>query len=280
MYVMISVITYIAVNINSQEKRSGMVRGLYTAYTGLVNQQKRLDVVSNNLANATTTGFKKEGVTTQSFDSVYGIKIKDATVGYMNQNIGSMSLGAKIGETYRSWDQGSLRNTDSNYDFALSGKGFFSISFTNKAGETSTLYTRDGSFQMNQEGYLVTKDGDYVLGESGDPILLPTDASQLSVDSTGAIYADGQYVDTFALVDFEDYNYLEEYGENLYRAVDGATEQDCTATVQQGYLEASNINVVSEMVDMIAVAREYESGQKVIQAIDEMLGKMVTMSEL
>ena len=79
---MISVITYkIAVNINSQEKRSGMVRGLYTAYTGLVNQQKRLDVVSNNVANATTTGFKKEGVTTQSFDSVYGIKIKDATVG-------------------------------------------------------------------------------------------------------------------------------------------------------------------------------------------------------
>ena len=102
---MISVITYkIAVDINSQEKRSGMVRGLYTAYTGLVNQQKRLDVVSNNLANATTTGFKKEGVTTQSFDSVYGIKIKDATVGYMNQNIGSMSLGAKIGETYRSWE--------------------------------------------------------------------------------------------------------------------------------------------------------------------------------
>lgn len=73
-----------------------MVRGLYTAYTGLVNQQRRLDIVSNNLANATTTGYKKEGVTTQSFDSVYGIKINDATVGYMNQSIGSMSLGAKI----------------------------------------------------------------------------------------------------------------------------------------------------------------------------------------
>ena len=75
-----------------------MVRGLYTAYTGLVNQQRRLDIVSNNLANATTTGYKKEGVTTQSFDSVYGIKINDATVGYMNQSIGSMSLGAKIGK--------------------------------------------------------------------------------------------------------------------------------------------------------------------------------------
>ena len=86
-----------------------MVRGLYTAYTGLVNQQKRLDIVSNNLANSTTTGYKKEGMTTQSFDSVYGIKVKDETVGYMNQNIGKMSLGVKIGETYRSWDQGSLR---------------------------------------------------------------------------------------------------------------------------------------------------------------------------
>ena len=125
----------------------------------------------------------------------------------------------------------------------------------------------------------MTKDGDYILGEGGR-IQLPTDLNELSVDSQGNIFADGQYVDTFALVDFEDYNYLEEYGENLYRAVDGTTEQDCTATVQQGYLEASNINVVSEMVDMIAVAREYESGQKVIQAIDEMLGKMVTMSEL
>lgn len=279
---MISVITYkIAVNINSQEKRSGMVRGLYTAYTGLVNQQKRLDVVSNNLANATTTGFKKEGVTTQSFDSVYGIKIKDATVGYMNQNIGSMSLGAKIGETYRSWDQGSLRNTDSNYDFALSGKGFFSISFTNKAGETSTLYTRDGSFQMNQEGYLVTKDGDYVLGESGEPIVLPTDATNIAVEPTGEIYADNEYVDSFLLTDFEDYNYLEMYGENLYRALDGATQADeVTATVNQGFKEASNINVVSEMVEMISIAREYESGQKVINAMDEMMSKMVSISEL
>lgn len=72
-----------------------MVRGLYTAYTGMVNSQHRLDVVSNNLANATTTGYKKEGCTTQSFDAVYGIKIKDATVGHVNQNIGKLSLGAK-----------------------------------------------------------------------------------------------------------------------------------------------------------------------------------------
>mgnify|MGYP000830121721 CR=1 FL=1 len=256
-----------------------MVRGLYTAYTGLVNQQKRLDIVSNNLANSTTTGYKKEGMTTQSFDSVYGIKVKDETVGYMNQNIGKMSLGVKIGETYRSWDQGSFQNTGNTFDFALSGSGLFSISFTNKAGETSTLYTRDGSFQMNREGYLVTKDGDFVLGENG-PIQLPTDFEKLTVEESGEIYADGQYVDRFALVDFENYDYVEAYGENLYRAVDGATQTDATATVNQGYLEASNINVVTEMVDMISIARDFESNQKIMNTIDEMLGKMVSISEI
>lgn len=256
-----------------------MVRGLYTAYTGMVNSQKRMDVVSNNLANATTTGYKKEGLTTQSFDEMYALKIKDLTVGHLNENIGSLSLGAKIGESYRDWSQGSFVSTESNYDFALSGKGFFNISFTNKAGETSTMYSRDGSFQMNQEGYLVTKDGDFVLGESG-PIQLPTDIQKLEVQPTGEIYADGVYVDTFALTDFEDYNYLEAYGENLYRTVDGATQTDCTATVNQGYTEASNISVVSEMIEMIGIAREYESGQKVINAVDEMLGKMVSISEL
>lgn len=256
-----------------------MVRGLYTAYTGMVNSQKRMDVVSNNLANATTTGYKKEGLTTQSFDEMYALKIKDLTVGHLNENIGSLSLGAKIGESYRDWSQGSFVSTENNYDFALSGKGFFNISFTNKAGETSTMYSRDGSFQMNQEGYLVTKDGDFVLGESG-PIQLPTNIDKLEVQPTGEIYADGVYVDTFVLTDFEDYNYLEAYGENLYRAVDGAAQTDCTATVNQGYTEASNINVVSEMVEMISIAREYESGQKVINAVDDMLSKMVSISEL
>lgn len=256
-----------------------MVKGLYTAYTGLVNSQNRMDVISNNLANSTTKGYKAEGCTSQAFDSMYAIKIKDMSVGHLNENIGKVSLGVKIGETYRDWDQGSFINTGSTYDFALAGKGFFSIEYTNKAGETSTMYTRDGAFQMNAEGYLVTKDGDYVLG-GGGRIQLPTDIHTLSVDAQGNLFADGQFVDNFALTDFEDYNYIEAFGENLYRTVDGATEQETTATVEQGYLEASNVNVVSEMVDMISVAREYESGQKIIQAVDSMLDKMVSMSEL
>lgn len=256
-----------------------MVKGLYTAYTGMVNDQYRLDVVSNNLANSTTTGYKKEGCTTQSFDSVYGIKIKDATVNGLNQDIGKLTLGAKIGETYYDWSQGSPELTSNNFDFALAGNGFFNISYTNKTGDTTTMYSRDGAFQMNADGYLVTKDGDYVLGEMGQ-IQLPTNVKELSVTKTGEIYADGKFVDKFALTDFEDYNYLKAYGENLYQAVEGATTKDSTATVDQGYLEASNINVVSEMVNMITIARQFESGQKVMNAIDEMLGKTVSLSEL
>ena len=119
----------------------------------------------------------------------------------------------------------------------------------------------------------------FIPGENG-PIQLPTDFEKLTVEESGEIYADGQYVDRFALVDFENYDYVEAYGENLYRAVDGATQTDATATVNQGYLEASNINVVTEMVDMISIARDFESNQKIMNTIDEMLGKMVSISEI
>jgi len=255
-----------------------MVKGLYTAYTGLINQQNRLDVVTNNLANATTTGYKKEGTTSQSFDSLMAIKINDPTSANINQNIGPVSLGVKIGENYRDYSQGSFKNTSGPYDFALSGNGLFSVSFTNKAGEESIMYTRDGSFQMAQDGSLVTKDGDPVLGQDG-PIVLPTDAT-ISTDETGEIYADGQYIDKFAITDFEDNNYLEQYGENMYKAVDGATKKDATATVMQGYLEMSNVNVVSEMVQMITISRAFESNQKVMTSIDETLQKAVTLGQL
>jgi flagellar basal-body rod protein FlgG len=255
-----------------------MVKGLYTAYTGLVNQQNRLDVISNNLANATTVGYKKEGVTSQSFDEMMAIKVRDTT-GMYNQYIGDVSLGVKIGETYTDYEQGSFRETGENFDLALGGDGFFSISYTNKAGTTSTMYTRDGNFSMTKDGYLVTKDGDYVLGEGGI-IQLPTDASQIAISQDGTITADGVEIDKLALVDFEDYNYLQKYGENLYKALDTATVKDCDATVYQGYLEQSNVNVVTEMVEMITISRAFEANQKAMNAADDTLQKAVTLGQL
>ena len=255
-----------------------MVRGLYTAYTGMMNQQARLDVITNNLANASTVGYKKEGSTSEAFHSMFTQKVKDGSEGYLNRRIGQESLGVKIGETYRDYTQGSYKVTGNTYDVALDGDGFFNISFTSKSGETSTRYTRAGSFTVNNAGMLVTDDGDYVLGNGGR-IEIPQGA-EVVIDENGNIYADKQYVDTLQITDFEDYNYLEKYGENLYVAIDGATEKTADCRINQGCLEMSNINVISEMVEMITISRAYESNQKVIQTIDSTLEKSVTLGNL
>lgn len=251
-----------------------MVRGLYTAYTGMINQQKRLDTVTNNLANASTTGFKREGLTSKSFDQMLTVKLNDLSVPYLNEGIGKMSLGVKIGENYTDYSQGSLKETGNTYDLALAGNGFFTISYTDKKGNTSEKYTRDGEFTMDSEGYLRTLEGDYVQGEGG-AIMIPVETSEVSIRDNGDIYADGEYVDSLRIVDFEDYNNIEKFGENLYNVVDGATETESTAAVKQGYLEMSNINVVKEMVEMITISRVYESNQKLIQTEDDMLDKSV-----
>ena len=136
-----------------------MVKGLYTAYTGLVNQQHRLDVLTNNLANSATNGFKKEGTTTTTFGDTLALKIKDTSEYFGVKRLGEITPGVEIGENYTDFGQGPFRVTDNVYDVALDGDGFFAISFTNKAGETSVKYTRDGAFTVNTNGYLVTKDG-------------------------------------------------------------------------------------------------------------------------
>ena len=251
-----------------------MVRGLYTAYTGMINQQKRLDTVTNNLANASTTGFKREGLTSKSFDQMLTVKLNDLSVPYLNEGIGKKSLGVKIGENYTDYSQGSFKETGNTYDLALAGNGFFTISYTDKKGNTSEKYTRDGEFTMDSEGYLRTLEGDYVQGEGGN-IMIPVETSEVSIRDNGDIYADGEYVDSLRIVDFEDYNNIEKFGENLYNVVDGATETESTAAVKQGYLEMSNINVVKEMVEMITISRAYESNQKLIQTEDDMLDKSV-----
>lgn len=258
-----------------------MLRGLYTSYTGMLNEQYRMDIMSNNLANADTTGFKKEGSTSQAYAEVMAVKIKDLT---KNPNtprrLGNMSLGVKIGESYTDFSQGSLRDTGNTYDIALGGSGFFNIEFTSKAGETSTKYTRDGGFTITKEGYLVTKDGDYVLGENGR-IQLSTTAGTTVFDRNGDIYQDDRLVASLKISDFEDTNYLTHYGETMWDAKEGAVEIDVEdPDVRQGYLEMSNANVVKEMVNMITISRHYESNQKMLTSFDETLEKTMTLSKL
>ena len=177
--------------------------------------------------------------------------------------------------------------TDNIYDMAIDGDGFFAISYTNKAGETSVKYTRDGAFTVTREGYLVTKDGDYVLNQAAAQAGNPGQAgyiridpnAQLVVDENGNMYQNDALVGQIGVVDFADYNFLAKYGENMYDLVEGGQAQASTARIEQGTLEMSNVNVVSEMVEMINISRAYESNQKIIQTIDSTLEKAVAMGK-
>lgn len=251
-----------------------MVKGLYTAYTGMLNEQHRMDTITNNLANFSTTGFKKEGATAQSFKDVLGVKIKDTSEWNIPRRLGTLNMGVKIGENYTDYSEGSFKETGNTWDFAIAGNGFFAIEFTNKAGETSVKYTRDGSFTLNQAGDLVTKDGDFVLDQAGNHINIDP-LAVVSTASNGGIYVNGELAATIGLTDFEDYNYLEKYGENMYAPVEGATQIPATGKFVGGYLEQSNVEMVSEMVEMISIQRQYEANQKVVQTMDESLDSAV-----
>lgn len=247
-----------------------MLKGLYTAYTGLRNEQYRMDIMSNNLANSSTVGYKKEGSTSQTFDAVLAYKLKDTTeVGNLPRRIGYNNPGVKIGEVYNDFTQGSFQITDNTFDLALSDNGFFTIEFKNKAGETSTKYTRAGDFTLNRDGFLVTKDGDYVLGTNGRIRLDPN--AEAAVNKDGSITQNGAVVARLRITDFEDYDYLVKYGETYFEPVEGAKTKASEAEVFSGYLEASNVQVVSEMVDMINITRAYESNQKIMQTYDSTL---------
>ncbi|MCH5263918.1 MAG: flagellar hook-basal body protein [Lachnospiraceae bacterium] len=274
-----------------------MLKGLYTAYTGMINEQHRMDVMTNNLANADTIGYKKEGSTSQAFDSMLAYKIKDlseagnlpkllstpkgvdmyelnneANPDYLQNRVRrvGMNLGVKIGENYVDYSEGPLKETGNTFDLAISDRGFFAIEYTNKAGVTSVKYTRDGNFTMDQQGYLVTQDGDFVLDEDGRRIRMDT-ALPVSIDRGGNITQNGEFVARIGLTDFEDYNYLEHFGENFFEPIEGATIIEANSSILSGYLEMANMSIVTEMVNMIAIQRHYESNQKVITTFDETL---------
>lgn len=249
-----------------------MIRGLYIAGTGMNVQTKRLDVISNDLANVNTTGYKKDEAVVSSFNEVLTYRMKDMENNIPNNGaIGKMNFGARIDEIYTQFAQGSLIKTDGLVDVALQGDGFFTVE--TPAG---VAYTRDGKFSINAEGNLVTKEGYAVLGENG-PIEIGEEylnnGGTLTIGEKGEITLNGQAIDTLNLVSFTDNGALTKKEDNLYSAT--AQGETFGGTVIQGYTEASNVNPVTAMVDMITVSRAYEANQKMIQVHDTLLGKAV-----
>lgn len=265
-----------------------MIKGLYTAHTGMVNEMKRLDVLTNNLANADTTAYKKEGTTSRTFADELAIKIKDTSNAGRPKTLGEISLVTHLGQVYTDYSTGSFEVTDNETDFALEGEGFFAVAFTDKAGNTSVKLTRDGNFVVDNEGYLRTKDGDFILNATGALNMDSNEANYVrvnpvqpfTVDQMGYIYQNEQFVGTLGVVDVENYDYLAKYGENLYNLVEGGVIAASDARIHQGTLESSNVNVVDEMVNMIAIQRAYDAGQKVIRSVDETLATTVNLGKV
>lgn len=251
-----------------------MNRGLYTAAVGMITQMNRMDIVTNNIANANTTAFKKDIDITQSFSDELMYRLNDSNSSLnTNKSIGSVSLGNFVSEVYTDFSAGSLEQTENPYDLAISGSGFFTISYTLENGETSEKYTRDGSFTLNNEGFLVTTEGYKVLGENGE-INIPNGI--VTISENGYIYCDGEYVDRLKLTDVENTESLRKIGDNIYSSTDETVLTQFNGSIMQNYLEGSNVNIVEEMVEIISLSRVYEANAKMIETEDSILQKAVS----
>lgn len=252
-----------------------MIRGLYTSGWSMLANSRKMDVISNNLANVSTNAYKKDTVVFESFPDVLARRINQAGNQLSSaSSIGHMELGSDVGEIYTYYRQGQLIKTENQFDIAFHGTdtAFFTVGVQDDNGNITEFYTRDGSFAVNEKGQLVTRDGYLVMGENG-PITLGE--GSFSVNNDGIIVQNNEVIDRLLVKDFENTGELRKYGSNLVQASEEAVEREFTGTVMQGYLEQSNVNAIREMVDMIAVMRSYEASQKLIQAQDSTLEKVV-----
>lgn len=244
-----------------------MIRGLYTAASSMNSLETKTNIRSNNLANANTTAFKKSEALTKSFPEVMLNKIKASE---SDEEIGEISSGAFIEETFKDLRQGALNKTENNLDFAIRGQGYFVVGTDN-----GRRYSRDGNFTINSNSELVTQTGNPVLDENGNNIqLIP--GQDFRVNADGQItFNNGLQGAEIALVNFADPQNVEQEGDNLYTPNENAQIVDSDANISQGYLETSNVKIVEEMAKMIKTTRHYESNQKVIRGIDDSLSKVI-----
>lgn len=246
-----------------------MIRGIYTAATGMLVQELKADTITNNLANINTPGYKRDQVAVSSFPEVLLQRI-DAVQGSQKgaKPIGYFTHGSMIDEQVVDWSAGILEETGNPLDLAINGEGFFTLDTAE-----GLAVTKNGAFQLNSEGYLVNSHGQLVLGMNG-PIFLGTSDFQVAAD--GTITIQGEYVDRLLITQVDNPQGLRKGGHDLYYVTDQAQAQMLdpeSVKVQQGYLEKPNINVVNEIIDLLATRRVYEASQKVIQAQDEVLAK-------
>lgn len=232
----------------------------------MTRETKKLDIISNNLANASTTGFKSDGAVCGTFKKA----LSDVMVS--GSRIDVANYTPDIVNTYTKFSQGSLQSTGNTTDLAISNDDSAFFTVEDKSG--NRLYTRDGSFIIDKDNYLVTSEGYKVLGTDG---YVNINENEFGISVTGQISDNsGNILGNLLITSFDNPETLSKIGDNMLEASEESVEKEFNGEVQQGYLEMSNVNTVNEMVNMIAISRAYEANQKVLQSQDEMLGKAVS----
>lgn len=253
-----------------------MLRGLYSAATGMDVQQAKVESVSNNLNNASTPGYKKEEILVQSFpeqlliqqggpQSKSGVPLPGPL-----QAIGTMGSGALLADIVTDHTQGKVQETGNGTDIMINGPGFFTVLAPLPGDPGRTCFTKSGAFKVDQEGFLTSADGNRILGEAGE---IQVGSGKFNVSRDGTVEIDGAVVDKLRLVEVVDLNSLTKEGEGIFSAPPGSGRQAVATTVYQGFLEMSNVDVADEMVSLVSVMRSYEANQRVIQTYDEILSK-------
>jgi flagellar basal body rod protein FlgG len=245
-----------------------MIKGLYSAVSAMVMNATRHQVLSHNIANAETPGFKQILTTAQGFMQDQAVYTTGNLGAKPIDYVGTLGLGTMIGKEYIDYGEGAMQKTDNPLDFALNGNGFFTVKTPD-----GNRYTRDGRFLRDADNTLVTVDGFQVLDDAGQKITLPD--GDVSVDTNGAITVNGTAVATlgvgvFATPETE----LQHTEGNLFTGPATSTGKEVPVVVQ-GSLETSNANMSQLMTQLVEIGRSYEAAQKLVQNQDELLGKTI-----
>jgi flagellar basal-body rod protein FlgF len=239
-----------------------LIRGLYIAATGMLAESARQDVIANNLANVTTTGFKRDEATNTTFGNMLvssmGLPGTPA--------VGPLNLGTQVGSVVTIDRQGALKATQNSLDIGLEGDGWMTVDATG-----GRRYTRDGQLQVSANGQLQSGDGSTLVGTNGRPITVDKNGS-IAIAKDGTVTQDGTEKGQIRIVALDPAS-LQKEGSNLANGTESGAGK---ATVRQGYLESSNVNTVSEMVELIEVMRAFEANQKAALAQGDMLQEAVT----
>jgi flagellar basal-body rod protein FlgG len=254
------------------------MRSLHIAATGMLAQQTNVEVISNNLANMNTTGYKRRRAEFQDliYQNLRRVGSQSSETGSVLPSGAQLGLGVRTAAIYRVSEQGSLQQTENRFDLAIRGNGYFQIQLP--SGELA--YTRDGTFALSPEGVIVTAEG-YVVQPG---ITIPAAARDVTINASGEVLAslDGQIapqnVGQIQTAIFANEGGLEAVGDNLFLATPGAGQPQTAApgqpghgAVSQGFIETSNVNTVQEITSLITAQRAYEMNSRVITAADSML---------